>query len=674
MSKGINNIRDNIDQVDQQLIGLLAKRRQLSKQASATKSSKKAKVRDLNREQTIMDNLYQIGQKQGLENHYINEIYQRIIKDSVQIQYTNGLLNANKLQTHALQLAHLGDSTAYSYAAAQQHAAGYQNLRLKGYPTMRSVLHSVESGDTDLAILPIENTTSGSINQVYDLLQSSQVSIVAEEQLAVHHCLVAKANTQLETVSTVYAHPQAYSQCQQNLSKLGINQTVACESTSEALNNLLKTEREDIAVIASADAAMQLGLDILMSKIADQQHNTSRFVVLSNSPWTVPQNIAAKTSIMLHCQQKPGALAELLLILREHNLNLIKLESRPIAEQPWQEMFYIDIEGNTQVREVQQALNELTRIVPYIKILGCYPNSRIQPTKQTTDVRAKVSTQQQHQACQSTTSATTTKNNKQAPYYSREHKQADTHISVGNCSIGSASFVVIAGPCAVESQAQVEICAKLAKQYGAHILRGGCFKPRTSPYSFQGLGLAGLELLANSAAAQQLPIITELMHTDDLQAVAQRADIIQIGARNMQNFALLKAVGKVDRPVMLKRGLMASIDELLNAAEYILAQGNQQVILCERGIRTFETATRNTLDLSAVPLLKKRSHLPIIVDPSHAVGQRDLVIPMALAAKAAGAHGIMIEFHPEPEKALSDGPQALYPEQFEQLMTKLSAI
>jgi chorismate mutase/prephenate dehydratase len=214
-------------------------------------------------------------------------------------------------------------------------------------------------------------------------------------------------------------------------------------------------------------------------------------------------------------------------------------------------------------------------------------------------------------------------------------------------------------------------CALEAKENGAQILRGGCFKPRTSPYSFQGMGYEGLDLLVEAGRYYDMPVITEVMDTDQVPGVAKSADILQIGARNMQNFALLKEVGKTHRPVMLKRGLSASIEEWLNAAEYILAHGNRQVILCERGIRTFETATRNTLDLSAIPVLKELTHLPVIVDPSHAIGIRDKVIPLAKASKVVGAHGIMIEFHPDPPKALSDVDQALYFEQFESMMKDL---
>lgn len=256
---------------------------------------------------------------------------------------------------------------------------------------------------------------------------------------------------------------------------------------------------------------------------------------------------------------------------------------------------------------------------------------------------------------------------------SRDHQAHDTAITVNSVTIGADEPVLVAGPCSVESREQIMACAHAVAEAGGHILRGGCFKPRTSPYSFQGLGHEGLNLLAEAGAAYGLPVITEVMDKDEVQAVANKADILQIGSRNMQNFALLKAVGRATRPVMLKRGMMSTVDEWLMAAEYILSEGNPHVILCERGIRTFETATRNTLDLSAVPVVRERTHLPIIVDPSHAAGVRRWVAPLAKAALAVGAHGLMIEIHPDPRAALSDGEQSLTFEEFGALASGLRA-
>ena len=257
---------------------------------------------------------------------------------------------------------------------------------------------------------------------------------------------------------------------------------------------------------------------------------------------------------------------------------------------------------------------------------------------------------------------------------SRELHPHDSIVSIGGASIGGGRFGLIAGPCAVENDEQLLASAKAARAAGARILRAGAYKPRTSPYSFQGHGPEGLKLLAQVGRELDMPVVTEVIESADVDLVAAHADALQVGARNMQNFALLKAVGRSGKPVVLKRGMAAKIEDLLLAAEYVLAAGNSQLILCERGIRTFETATRNTLDLAAVPLLKAKSHLPVLVDPSHGTGIRELVIPMALAAAAAGADGVMVEVHIDPPSALSDGPQSLFPEQMLALGRQLDAM
>lgn len=250
----------------------------------------------------------------------------------------------------------------------------------------------------------------------------------------------------------------------------------------------------------------------------------------------------------------------------------------------------------------------------------------------------------------------------------------DSVIRVGEHEIGSDTFTVIAGPCSVESEEQMLTVATAAKEAGAHFLRGGAFKPRTSPYSFQGLGKEGIEILKTAKKETGLGIVTEIMAIDDMELFEESVDIIQVGARNMQNFSMLKELGHVKKPILLKRGLSATIEEWLMSAEYIMASGNEKVILCERGIRTFETYTRNTLDISAVPVVKKLSHLPVLVDPSHAAGIWWMVEPLSKAAVVAGADGVMIEVHPDPEHAMSDGSQSLKPQKFAALMRELEIL
>ena len=257
---------------------------------------------------------------------------------------------------------------------------------------------------------------------------------------------------------------------------------------------------------------------------------------------------------------------------------------------------------------------------------------------------------------------------------SRDFHPQDTVVPINGVTVGGKQLVIMAGPCAVESRDGLLEVAQAVKNAGAQMLRGGAFKPRTSPYSFQGLGEEGLRLLAAAREQTGLPVVTEVMAPEQVPLVTTYADILQIGTRSMQNYALLHAVGEAQRPVLLKRGLMSTVEELLMAAEYILSHGNHRVMLCERGIRTFEKYTRNTLDISAVPLLKQLSHLPVVVDPSHGTGKWELVAPVAKAAVAAGADGLLIEVHPHPQEALSDGAQSLKPETFAQLMVELRAV
>jgi 3-deoxy-7-phosphoheptulonate synthase len=257
---------------------------------------------------------------------------------------------------------------------------------------------------------------------------------------------------------------------------------------------------------------------------------------------------------------------------------------------------------------------------------------------------------------------------------SRSFKPGGTLVKIRDVDIGGQRVVVMAGPCSVENRDQIERSAEIVASGGARVIRGGAFKPRSSPYSFQGLGEEGLKMLREAADRHDLLVASEVMDQTQIPLVAQYADILQVGARNMQNFTLLRELGRQRRPVLLKRGISATIEELLLSAEYIMSGGNYDVILCERGIRTFETYTRNTMDISAIPVVKKLSHLPIVADPSHGTGRRDKVVPMARAAVAAGADGLLVEVHPEPDRALSDGAQSLRPEQFQEMMRQLRSI
>lgn len=675
----LDTLRTAIDDLDRRILELLAERRRLSSDVLADKKSSGVPLRDHEREGELLGKLIRFGREQGLDAHFVSSVYQHIIEDSIRLQqeHLHSLAHSDEEEPSLIRVAVQGIRGAYSYLAAQKFFSPHEE-RLAVLDTANFVetLQCVEEGRAEYAVLPIENTTSGSINEVYDLLLHTPLSIVGEEKLRIQHCLVGADTASLADIRTIYSHPQALTQCSNFLSTLSDCRIESFNDTAGSARKIMEDADPTQAAIASEQAAEMFNLAVLKRDIANQAENYTRFIIVARQMKEVDERIPCKTSLVMATGQKPGSLVDALLIFKDHGVNMSKLESRPVQGNPWEEMFYIDCEGNIADENVRQTLDELTRVTRYIKVLGCYPARDLAPVGPARRTAAPADGGATTQAKPAEATPPTVQAAAKPQGYklvSRTHKAEDTVIEVGGVQLGGPNFTVIAGPCSVESLDQILRCAREVKEHGGTILRGGCFKPRTSPYSFQGLGYEGLKHLVEAGAQYGLPIITEVLTPADVHKVAERADILQVGARNMQNFSLLREVGGVHRPVMLKRGMMSSLDELLQAAEYILARGNQQVVLCERGIRTFETATRSTLDISAVPVLLARTHLPVFVDPSHAAGQRDLVAPLARAAKAIGAHGVMIEVHPEPEKALSDGPQALYFAQFEKLMGDLLA-
>lgn len=668
----MREIREKINSIDDQILRLLADRRKLSVEIIKLKNQEKSSIRDKDREKELLTRLLEIGKEYGLDTHFITKVFQEIISDSIKIQ-NRFVLGANKNndKSEILKIAIQGIEGSYSYLAAQQFFSNSEKaIHFNKLNTFDEAIDSVEDGSSDYAVLPIENTTSGSINDVYDALMSSNLHIVGEEVFSVNHCLVGIDEVPLSGIKKVFTHYQAARQCSKFLKSIPNAIVEYLSDTASSVEYIKEQGDNSFAAIASKEASDIFNTVVLRENIANQQGNFTRFIICSREPIVVDERIPAKTSLILATTQKPGALVEALSVFKEFHINMTKLESRPIIGNPWEEMFYLDFQGNIQDQKIRSLLDQVGKFTRYLKVLGCYPVKDIDRTK-IDRLPVKQNGDYQKTNIEQDNSQKKTKSKITYKLASREYKQEDTIISVKDVKIGDGSFVIIAGPCSVESYDQIMKCASEVKENFAHILRGGCFKPRTSPYAFQGLGFEALDYLRSAGDDYDLPIITEVLSIEQVEKVAAKSDILQIGARNMQNFSLLSEVGRSFRPVLLKRGLMASIEEFLNAAEYILARGNRQVILCERGIRTFETATRNTLDLSAIPVLKELTHLPIIVDPSHAIGQRDKVIPLAKAAKAVGADGIMVEIHPEPEKALSDGEQSLRFEQFRQMTYEL---
>ncbi len=678
MTPELQKLREQLDSLDSRLVDDLARRLAVVDEIGALKAGGADAIRDVTREEELLTRIVELGQKTGVDGFLLTRIFREILDYSVRRQHQDLLDEHNPERAErTLKVAYQGAQGAFSQIAAERHFSprGVE-VNYRGFRTFREALDAVRNGETDYAVLPIENTTAGSINEAYDLLARMNLALVGEEVLKVEHCLLALEPVPVSSIRRVYSHPQALVQCSDYLNSLQDCHVESFADTAMAAQQVARAKDLSQAAIASEEAARIYGLHVIRRDITNQKENFTRFVVVTGQPMRFDERIPCKTSVIFATRDEEGALLQCLNVFHEHRLNLTKLESRPRPNTPWEYLFYVDFRGNVADADVQAALRELTRHTSFLKTLGSYPSRTTRDAQPAEPKRAqRPRAERAPKTGNDAIEPAVLKTLEKAPYklVSRATRAQNTTITVRNVTIGGERPVMIAGPCSVESRDQILACAKIAHELGVDILRGGCFKPRTSPYSFQGLGYEGLDLLEEAGRLFNLPIITEVMHPADVERVAQKSDILQLGARNMQNFSLLKEIGQADRPVMLKRGLMASIDEWLAAAEYILAHGNQRVILCERGIRTFETATRNTLDLSAVPVVKERTHLPIIVDPSHACGEWRWVPALTRAALACGAHGVMVEFHPDPSKALSDGPQALTFETLGQLMEQIHA-
>lgn len=668
--EALKQLREQLNTVDRRIVGDLAERRKVVTEIGRLKRESGSFLRDLSREEELLASVVDEGRQLGLDGYFVTQVFREILEYSVRMQRDalvheqNPALAGERLLVVGFQ----GSEGAYSHLAGKKYFASEgDRILFRGYSTFRELLEAVEDGAVASAVLPIENTTAGSINESYDLLSQMELSIVGEEVFAVEHCLFALEEVPLSRIRRIFSHPQALAQCSDFLAILTHCTAESFLDTAMAVRKVKEDEDLSQAAIASEEAGRLSGLKLLRRNLGNRRDNYTRFVIVSRERIAYDERIPCKTSLVFATRHEPGALVRCLNVLQTHGLNMTKLESRPRPSVPFDYLFYVDFEGNIANPGIRVAVEEITREASYLKCLGSYPARTTSEAKPSSPRRAS----KRRNAPAAPLPPPETIGKKPYRLASRALKPEDTVIQAGGILIGGGDYVVIAGPCSVESSGQILECARAVREAGGDILRGGCFKPRTSPYSFQGLGYEGLDYLAAAGRQYGLPIITEVLSPADVARVARVADILQIGARNAQNFSLLKEVGTVDRPVLLKRGMMTSLEELLAAAEYILAQGNQRVILCERGIRTFETATRNTLDLSAVPVLRERTHLPVIVDPSHACGVARWVTPLAEAALACGAHGIMVEIHPEPEKALSDGPQSLTLADFAALMRRI---
>lgn len=656
-----NDARQRIDQVDKELIRLLRRRMDAVQDIAQQKFEQSdSHLFDPSREAHVANEWAEAAQDMGLSSYFTGRILREVLNYSRRSQ--EPLVNGHG-KLPACRVGYQGVATCYSDLSIEKLFAHRPQTVTEslGYSSFADVFSALEKGDIDYALLPVENTLIGSISEVNHLLATRDVAVVDEEVWEVEHCLAALPGTKAENLRLIRSHAVALQQCQRLLGSLPQTESAHYFDTAGAAQSVRDAGDPQIGCICSSEAAERFGLEVLRRDVADHPHNQTRFLLLATKPETASRKIPSKTTIHFAVDDRCGALSECLTAFAAQDVNLLRLESRLQPETPWEYMFLADLAGHQDEDKVKAALADLRGLSNHVQVLGTYPCRAVEQRPEPPKMPSAFAKALQARAAR----PQTVKPVKGKP---------GGGISVGGVTIGGGNFTLILGPCAVENPTQIRDAAEMVKAYGAQIMRGGAFKPRSSPHSFQGLGFEGLDLLVETGRDFEMPVVTEVLKPEDVDAIAAKADMLQVGARNMQNFALLKELGKTRRPILLKRGMSATLKELLQAADYIRAGGNQRVVLCERGIRTFETATRNTLDISAVPALRELTDLPIVVDPSHAAGRRNLVVPLALAAVAAGADGLIVECHPRPDEALCDKEQALRSQELDQLVEGLEPI
>jgi 3-deoxy-7-phosphoheptulonate synthase len=555
-----------------------------------------------------------------------------------------------------MRVAIQGSYGSFSEAAARRRWPDLEPLPCR---EVKDVVAAVRESRASAGCLPIENSLIGSVTTTYDLLHEAfgdgTLRLTHEILHPVHHTIMALPGASLSGIRRVLSHPVALGQCRVWLSEhLPDAELVSAWDTAGSAEIVAQEKNLVLAAIAARPAADAHGLVPLAERIEDDPTNQTRFLTFTRAELAdglrSPGPSRYKTSLIVLVDHKPGMLALTLQAFGARGVNLMALQSRPERSAPWTYRFYVDVEGSASDPRVAEALEEIEALANKLIVLGSYEawteGSRLSVPVPPPAHRVEKPA---------------------IPLVDRRRHPDGSVVSVLDVRFGADSPVLIAGPCSVESEAMILETATAVARAGGDMLRGGAYKPRTSPYDFQGLGVKGLRYLADARERTGLPVVTEVLSWEEVPVVAHFADMLQIGARNMQNFSLLRAASRSGKPILLKRGAGATIEEWLMAAEYVLAEGNPNVVLCERGIRTFERATRHTLDLNAVALVRVRTHLPVIVDPSHAAGVRSLVTPLSMGSLAAGACGLIIEVHPDPDHAMSDGAQSLDFPMFEEL-------
>lgn len=616
----LNQTREQITNLDNELLALLAERRRLSLEVARSKEVDVRPIRDTQREKELLARLVKEGREKGLDAHYVISLYQSIIEDSVlnQQAYLHGRANP-ETQKQQYCIAYLGARGSYSYLAATRYCQRRQVEMLDlGCQSFDEIVQAVESGHADYGFLPIENTSSGSINEVYDVLQHTSLSIVGETTIEVSHCLLGKAGSKLADIKTVYAHPQPISQCSRYLSQHKDLRLEYCSSSAEAMDKVNQSPDNSAAAIGSAEGGALYQLESIEAGLANQKINQSRFIVVARKAVAVPEQLPAKTTLIMATGQKAGALVEALLVLKAHQLNMSKLESRPIPGTPWEEMFYLDIDANISSESMQAGLKQLERITRFIKVLGCYPCETVKPTQlSNSQLLIEPSTSKDQVISENGANTSPIR-------YSKAYKEQASEINCGAMTIGAGHVGAIAQITLNNDISHLALSA--FEQQVKQLKEAGFQAVLLNAVNQVAMAEVTLAKLRQILHQYGLVCIIAIEQEADMPLAVQHADMLFLAGKQMFNQTLLTQAGTLPIPLILERNDMASFEELLTATEVILSQGNQQLILCDSGIRTLNNANLPSLDLASLIQIKATSHLPILINPSYAVSDDALLV------------------------------------------------
>lgn len=616
----LNQTREQITNLDNELLALLAERRRLSLEVARSKEVDVRPIRDTQREKELLARLVKEGREKGLDAHYVISLYQSIIEDSVlnQQAYLHGRANP-ETQKQQYCIAYLGARGSYSYLAATRYCQRRQVEMLDlGCQSFDEIVQAVESGHADYGFLPIENTSSGSINEVYDVLQHTSLSIVGETTIEVSHCLLGKAGSQLADIKTVYAHPQPISQCSRYLSQHKDLRLEYCSSSAEAMDKVNQSPDNSAAAIGSAEGGALYQLESIEAGLANQKINQSRFIVVARKAVAVPEQLPAKTTLIMATGQKAGALVEALLVLKAHQLNMSKLESRPIPGTPWEEMFYLDIDANISSESMQAGLKQLERITRFIKVLGCYPCETVKPTQlSNSQLLIEPSTSKDQVISENGANTSPVR-------YSKAYKEQASEINCGAMTIGAGHVGAIAQITLNNDISHLALSS--FEQQVKQLKEAGFQAVLLNAVNQMAMTEVTLAKLRQILHQYGLVCIIAIEQEADMPLAVQHADMLFLAGKQMFNQTLLTQAGTLPIPLILERNDMASFEELFTATEVILSQGNQQLILCDSGIRTLNNANLPSLDLASLIQIKATSHLPILINPSYAVSDDALLV------------------------------------------------